>query len=57
MRRPPPDPAVLDDPDLLDPHLHATHDLTPSGEDCAPPTRYAGTTASGASPATPTSCA
>ncbi|MEV0820673.1 cytochrome P450 [Nonomuraea rubra] len=29
MRRPPPDPAVLDDPDLLDPHLHATHDLTP----------------------------
>lgn len=27
--RPPPDPAALDDLDLLDPRLHAVHDLTP----------------------------
>lgn len=29
MSRPQPDPAALDDLDLLDPHLHATYDLTP----------------------------
>jgi cytochrome P450 len=29
MTRPQPDPAAIDDLDLLDPHLHATHDLTP----------------------------